>query len=139
MTPRTFAACLLLAACGGPTAPNAASDPKPSPSAAIGAPSAPPNPTAGAPSDVARRVNVYVTAQGLDPANVEANPKESLTLVIERDAGVSCAEVVVEGKPPAALADGKPAEITVTAPETGALAITCASAKGTLTVVPSTP
>ncbi|MFM2162511.1 MAG: hypothetical protein RLZZ383_2023 [Pseudomonadota bacterium] len=137
MTPRVLVA-LLLTACGGSPPATGEAPPKaspPAPAAAV----APSNPTAGAPSDVARRVNVYVTSQGLDPANVEANPKESLTLVVERDAGVPCAEVVVEGKAPAALAEGKPAEITVTAPEAGAVAITCGSAKGTLTVVPSTP
>ncbi|MFM2161907.1 MAG: hypothetical protein RLZZ383_1419 [Pseudomonadota bacterium] len=138
MTPRVLVA-LLLAACGGSTPATVEAPPKASPPAPAAAVAAPSNPTAGAPSDVARRVNVDVTAQGLDPADVEANPKESLTLVVERDAGVPCAEVVVEGKAPAALAEGKPAEITVTAPEAGAVAITCGSAKGTLTVVPSTP
>jgi glucose/arabinose dehydrogenase len=139
MNRTTLALLAALAACGGAPSTSSEPTPKPSPPAAVATPSPSSNPTAGAPSDITRRVNVYVTAQGLDPKDVEANPKESLTLVFERDAGVGCAEVVVEGKPPAALADGKPAEVTLSAPASGSVAIACGDAKGTLTVVPATP
>lgn len=75
----------------------------------------------------AREVAIEVTKEGYDPAEIAAQPGESLMLVFTRTSKSRCAEKVVV---PAAEVERKlplnePVRVTVTAPASGRLGFAC--------------
>lgn len=113
----------LLVACGGGEAPaNKPGEPAKTP-VATPAPAtvAPPAANAG------RKVTVTISDKGYDPASIEANPEEPLTLVFERPAAGGCGEEVVfpSTGEKLAIAVGEKKEIAIKAPKSGELAFTC--------------
>jgi hypothetical protein len=115
MNHRILLACIGLAGCFGGQ-PEAPAPP----------PAAPPRaPVVNRPGP-GRKVMVQMTPGGFDPARVEANPGESLTLLFDRAEGGCPGEVVVpaDGRR-VAVAPGAVGELTVTAPVEGELVFEC--------------
>lgn len=115
---------LLLVACGGsePAAKPVVEAPAAKPAAAPAAPAA------------ARKVAITLGAAGLDPARIEANPGESITLVLERPADGGCGAELTGLPAPAPVPAGGRLEVTVQAPAAGELALGCGAQKGAVVV-----
>lgn len=82
-----------------------------------------------------RKVAVTLAKDGLQPARVEANANEPLTLVFERDGDGCGGEVVFPGTGArTAVPAGEAVEVPVTAPASGEVVFTCGAASGVVAV-----
>jgi len=82
-----------------------------------------------------RKVAVTLAKDGLQPARVEANANEPLTLVFERDGDGCGGEVVFPGTGArTAVPTGEAVEVPVTAPASGEVVFTCGAVSGVVAV-----
>lgn len=118
---------LWLVGCGGSTPPAPVAEP----AAAPVKPAAPVVQRVGK----GRKVAVTLAKEGLQPARVEANANEPLTLVFERDGDGCGGEVVFPGTGArTAVPAGEAVEVPVTAPASGEVVFTCGAVSGVVAV-----